>query len=67
MVVSSVEEEILATLEELVEAFEKEEEPPLFHKGEGGIPFLSGSNFDGGGRGEGNEGEEEEEEPTYAK
>jgi len=33
-VVSSIEEVILTTLEEPVEAMEREEEPPLFHKGE---------------------------------
>ena len=63
LVVSFVEEAILATLEKLAEAMEREEEPPLFHSGEGGSPLLSGSNSDGGGEEEGNEGEEKEEKP----
>jgi len=46
-VVSSVEEVVLTTLEELANTLEREDEPPLFQGGEGGNPLLSSSTSSG--------------------
>ena len=60
IVVSSIEDEVISSLEQLENSVEKEEEPPIFHDGNGGNIFLLGSNFSGTG-----EEEEEEENPSY--
>jgi len=53
VVVSSVEEVILETLEELAEAVENEEEPPISLQGEEFNNTLLGSGSGGGSGGEG--------------
>ena len=63
VVVSSVEQEILITLEELAKAVENEEETHFFHEGEEVNNILLGSGSNGGNRGEGNGGGEGRDEP----
>lgn len=56
MVVSSIEEVILKTLEELAEAIENEEEPPISLQGEEFNNTLLGLGSSGGSGGEGSGG-----------
>lgn len=63
----SVEEVILATLEELAEVVENEEEPPVFLQGEEVNNTLLGSGSRGNSGGEGNGGGRGKEEPTYSE
>lgn len=58
IVVSTLDDVVLVTLEELVDSVEKQEEPPLFHGGDEENILLSDTTFSG------TSGEEEEEEET---
>lgn len=64
VVVSSLEEVVLATLEGLAKAIEDGEEPSFFWQGERDTLVVLGSDFGTGGRGEGSGGGEGRDEPT---
>jgi len=66
VIVSSIEEAILTTLEELAEVVENEEESPVFLKGEEVNNILLGLGS-GGGEGSGDEPTNPEVEPSDSK
>lgn len=66
VVVSSVEELILTTLEELAEVLENEEKPPIFLEGEEVMNTLLGLGSNGSSGGEGNKGGGGIDELTYS-